>query len=63
MRQCNNISVKGNFDDCQKLVKELFNKNTTSMEYNFAAINSINWVRILGQIIYYFGHILGSKKI
>ena len=49
-----NISVKGNFDDCQKLVKDLFNKNNQSMEYNFAAINSINWVRILGQIIYYF---------
>ncbi|MAZ46821.1 MAG: threonine synthase [Rickettsiales bacterium] len=49
-----NISVKGNFDDCQKLVKDLFKKNTKSMEYNFAAINSINWVRILGQIIYYF---------
>ena len=49
-----NVSVKGNFDDCQKLVKDLFNKNTKSMEYNFAAINSINWVRILGQIIYYF---------
>ena len=49
-----NVSVRGNFDDCQKLVKDLFNKNTKSMEYNFAAINSINWVRILGQIIYYF---------
>ena len=49
-----NISVKGNFDDCQKLVKDLFNKNSETMEYNFAAINSINWVRILGQIIYYF---------
>ena len=49
-----NISVKGNFDDCQKLVKDLFNKNSKTMEYNFAAINSINWVRILGQIIYYF---------
>ena len=49
-----NISVKGNFDDCQKLVKDLFNRNSKSLEYNFAAINSINWVRILGQIIYYF---------
>ena len=49
-----NISVKGNFDDCQKLVKDLFNRNSKSMEHNFAAINSINWVRILGQIIYYF---------
>ena len=49
-----NVSVKGNFDDCQKLVKDLFNNNTKSMEYNFAAINSINWVRILGQVIYYF---------
>ena len=57
-----NISVKGNFDDCQKLVKDLFNRNSKSLEYNFAAINSINWVRILGQIIYYFWSYLKVEK-
>jgi len=46
-----NIEVDGNFDDCQKLVKKFFLLNT---KYNLAAINSINWVRIMGQIVYYF---------
>ena len=49
-----NIAVKGNFDDCQKLVKDFFVMNSKSQKYNLAAINSINWVRIMGQIVYYF---------
>ena len=48
------ISVNGNFDDCQKLVKDFFKSNNKKKIYNLAAINSINWVRILGQIVYYF---------
>ena len=48
------ISVNGNFDDCQKLVKDFFKLNNKKKIYNLAAINSINWVRILGQIVYYF---------
>ena len=53
-RNVTNIAVKGNFDDCQKLVKDLFKLNVKKDKYNLAAINSINWVRILGQIVYYF---------
>ena len=49
-----NIAVKGNFDDCQKLVKDFFGLNSKTQKYNLAAINSINWVRIMGQIVYYF---------
>ena len=49
-----NIAVEGNFDDCQKLVKDFFKLNQEKKKYNLAAINSINWVRILGQIVYYF---------
>ena len=49
-----NIAVKGNFDDCQKLVKDFFGMNNKNQKYNLAAINSINWVRIIGQIVYYF---------
>ena len=49
-----NIAVRGNFDDCQRLVKKFFNLNNKIKKYNLAAVNSINWVRIMGQIVYYF---------
>ncbi len=49
-----NIAVKGNFDDCQKLVKDFFKLNNKETKINLAAVNSINWVRIMGQLVYYF---------
>ncbi len=57
-----NIAVRGNFDDCQKLVKEFFGLNTKIQKYNLAAINSINWVRIMGQIVYYFWSYFSVEK-
>ena len=47
-----NIALKGNFDDCQYIVKKLFNDNDTKTK-KFASINSINWTRIMAQISYY----------
>jgi len=47
-----NIALKGNFDDCQHIVKKLFNDKDTQ-EKKFASINSINWTRIMSQITYY----------
>jgi len=49
-----NVAVEGNFDDCQKLVKDFFKMNNENKKINLAAVNSINWVRIMGQIVYYF---------
>ena len=49
-----NIAVKGNFDDCQRMVKNYFKLNNENKKINLAAVNSINWVRIMGQIVYYF---------
>ena len=49
-----NIAIKGNFDDCQKIVKKLFVDEDLKNKFYFSAINSINWARILFQIIYYF---------
>lgn len=49
-----NIAVNGDFDDCQKLVKGFFKLNNKKKKINLAAVNSINWVRIMGQIVYYF---------
>ena len=49
-----NLSVKGNFDDCQKLIKEQFADLDFKSKHNLRAINSINFVRILAQSVYYF---------
>jgi len=60
-----NIAIRGDFDDCQNLVKSLFERNNKKKIFNFAAVNSINWVRIMGQIVYYFWSYLnnyGYKK-
>ncbi|MEF2966713.1 threonine synthase [Paenibacillus sp. M1] len=49
-----NLSVDGNFDDCQRIIKELFADVAFKQEYHLRAINSINFARILAQIVYYF---------
>jgi threonine synthase len=48
------LSVSGNFDDCQDAVKAMFRDLDFKRRHNLAAINSINWARILAQIVYYF---------
>lgn len=61
----NNIhtfSVKGTFDDCQDLVKQVFNDNEFNGRYHIGAVNSINWARILAQITYYFHSYFQLKK-
>ncbi|MCJ1473285.1 threonine synthase [Lambiella insularis] len=49
-----NLAVEGTFDDCQDMVKALFADPETNAAHNLAAVNSINWARILAQITYYF---------
>ncbi|WP_168123216.1 threonine synthase [Paenibacillus sp. HB172176] len=49
-----NLSVEGNFDDCQRMIKELFADLDYKSSNHLAAINSINFVRILAQTVYYF---------
>ena len=56
------IAVKGDFDDCQNLVKSLFENNKKRKSQKFAAVNSINWVRIMGQIVYYFWSFLNCSN-
>lgn len=48
------LAVKGSFDDCQNLVKTLFADEDFRRTQKLAAVNSINWVRILAQTVYYF---------
>jgi threonine synthase len=49
-----NLAIEGNFDDCQKLVKSMFVDQSFNAEINMSGVNSINWARIIPQIVYYF---------
>ncbi|RTE09938.1 threonine synthase [Paenibacillus whitsoniae] len=49
-----NLSVEGTFDDCQRIIKELFADVAFKERYHLRAINSINIARILAQTVYYF---------
>ncbi len=49
-----NIAIQGNFDDCQNLVKAMFNDEKFSKSINMSGVNSINWARIIAQAVYYF---------
>ena len=48
------IAIEGAFDDCQRIVKELFGDLAFRDEMRLSGVNSINWARILAQIVYYF---------
>ena len=49
-----NLAIEGNFDDCQNLVKAMFNDEKFSSDINMSGVNSINWARIIAQSVYYF---------
>ncbi len=49
-----NIAVEGNFDDCQHMVKNSFADQSFLEGTRLVAVNSINWARIMAQIVYYF---------
>lgn len=48
------MAVEGNFDDCQAHVKAMFNDHTFRDGLSLSGVNSINWARIMAQIVYYF---------
>lgn len=49
-----NIALQGTFDDCQDIVKALFGDESFRGVHHLVAVNSINWARILAQVVYYF---------
>ena len=49
-----NIAIDGTFDDCQALVKACFNDHEFRDKVGLTAVNSINWARVMAQIVYYF---------
>ncbi|MBK5934990.1 L-threonine synthase [Rhodovulum imhoffii] len=48
------LAVKGDFDDCQARVKDMFNDFAFRDAVGLAGVNSINWARVLAQVVYYF---------
>ncbi len=48
-----NIAVDGTFDDCQDIVKSLMGDLEFKQKYSLGAVNSINWARVLAQVVYY----------
>src|SRR5690606_31792801 len=51
----NNLALRGNFDDCQQIVKQAFaDQSFLPKGYQLVAVNSINFARIMAQIVYYF---------
>ncbi|MCD6666719.1 MAG: threonine synthase [Hydrogenophaga sp.] len=49
-----NIAVEGVFDDCQDIVKAVSNDLDFKRQYKIGTVNSINWARLLAQVVYYF---------
>ncbi|AGF75489.1 threonine synthase [Bartonella vinsonii] len=52
------IAIDGNFDDCQALIKAMFNDHNFRQKRALSGVNSINWARIMAQIVYYFSSAL-----
>lgn len=49
-----NLAVEGTFDDCQHLMKSIFSDVAFKTEHSLGSVNSVNWARVLAQIVYYF---------
>ncbi len=49
-----NIAIEGDFDDAQRIVKAMFADAATTGKVTLSAVNSINWARLMAQIVYYF---------
>ncbi len=49
-----NIAIRGTFDDGQRVLKEIFSDLPFKTAYRLGAVNSVNWTRVLAQIVYYF---------
>jgi threonine synthase len=59
-----NLGVRGVFDDCQDIVKAVSNDAAFKARYRIGAVNSINWARVVAQVVYYFkGYLAVAQKV
>ncbi|MFA7596889.1 MAG: threonine synthase [Novosphingobium sp.] len=49
-----NIAIEGSFDDAQAMVKRMFGDRSMTDRFQISAVNSINWARLMAQVVYYF---------
>ncbi len=54
------VAVEGTFDDCQDLVKAMFNDAPFRNQHNLSAVNSINWARVMAQVVY---HVEATRRL
>ncbi len=57
-----NIAIDGVFDDCQDIVKAVSNDHAFKARYKIGTVNSINWARLLAQVVYYFAGYLQATE-
>jgi threonine synthase len=58
-----NLAIEGVFDDCQDIVKAVSNDHAFKAQYKIGTVNSINWARLLAQVVYYFaGYIQATES-
>jgi threonine synthase len=58
-----NLAVEGVFDDCQDIVKAVSNDHAFKANYKIGTVNSINWARVVAQVVYYFkGYFAATKS-
>ena len=58
-----NLAIEGTFDDCQAIVKAIFNDIDFKGKYSLGAVNSINWARVMAQVVYYVYAALKLKSM
>lgn len=58
-----NLAIKGNFDHCQDIVKAVSNDHAFKAKHKIGTVNSINWARVVAQVVYYFkGYFAATKS-
>ncbi|MDY6914446.1 MAG: threonine synthase [Planctomycetota bacterium] len=57
-----NIAVAGSFDDCQQIMKTLASDLDFKRKYSLGAVNSVNWARVLAQMVYYFKAVFDVQR-